>query len=77
MAPKSGQAPPGTPPGEHAGNSSKNVPKWKANGKPNGRQMGDKIDEKRSLETAFISRGVPGSPQDPSGTIPGAILEYF
>ena len=39
--------------------------------------MGAKIAEKRCPKTGSIPRGVPGSPQEPPGTILGANLEYL
>ena len=58
-------------------NCQKNDAKWVPKGSPNGGQMGAKIDEKRYPKTELIPRKVPGSPREPSGTILGAILEYF
>ena len=57
--------------------SQKIIPKSDPKGSPLGAQMGAKIDEKRCPKTGSTPRGVPGSPREPSGTILGAMFEYF
>ena len=77
MAPKTGPRPSRTALGGRSENSLKNYPKWSPNGSHNGAQMGAKIDEKRYPKTGSTPRGVPGRLREPSGTILGAIFEYF
>ena len=47
-----------------------------AKSEPHWAQKGAKIDPKRCLKTESITRGVQGSPQEPLGSILGAIFEY-